>query len=129
MPPSVPKFPQGRVNLKVHKEGVTQENIPVRPIVSNTASPTSNLAGYLGKHLTSQLGEVSEKYVGSVEKFAAFIEDCTVEGCMLSLDVVNLFTCILIPKAIEFLETQIMDVVPDPQHMINPSHPLRTNFL
>ena len=102
-PPVNPRFPQGRVSLKVHKEGVTQTNIPVRPIVSNTNSPTSNLAAYLGKHLTKQLGEVSEKHVRSVEEFATCMKDCTVEGRLLSLDVINLFTCIPIPKAIEFL--------------------------
>ena len=128
MPPSVPKFPQGRVNLKVHKEGVTQENIPVRPIVSNTASPTSNLAGYLGKHLTSQLGEVSEKHVGSVEKFAACIKDCTVEGRMLSLDVVNLFTCIPIPKAIEFLRNTSNGWGPRPPTHAKPITPPTYKF-
>ena len=54
MPPTVPRFPRGRVNLKVHKDGVTHDHIPVRPIVSNTDSPTSNLASYLGQHLRGE---------------------------------------------------------------------------
>ena len=46
---------------------------------------------------------MSKKHVGSIEQFANSMERCTVEGRMLSLDVVNLFTCIPVHKAIEFL--------------------------
>ena len=42
-PPKNPKFPTGRCKLKMHKSNVTKTFIPVRPIISNTNSPTSNL--------------------------------------------------------------------------------------
>ena len=90
MPPKSTKFPKGRVSLKVHKEGVSETHIPVRPIVSNTNSPTSNLASYLGKNLTNNLGIVSDKHIASTEQFAQTVGNCTTEGRMLSLDVVLL---------------------------------------
>ena len=61
--PPKSRFPQARINLKTHKPGITSENIPGRPIVSNINSPTARLASYLGKCLTSVLGEVSDKHL------------------------------------------------------------------
>ena len=105
-PPAIPKFPEGRVNLKTHKPGVTQTNIPVRPIVSNVGSPTSPLASYLGRCLTSMLGEVSDKHLKSTEDFANFINNCTTRGRILSLDVESLFTCIPKTRVLSFLRDQ-----------------------
>ena len=87
LPPTDTRFPEGRINLKTHKEGITNTHIPVRPIISNTRSPTSVLASYLGKQLTSKLGQVSSKHLGSSEKFASYVKDCTTKGRLMSLDV------------------------------------------
>ena len=89
--------------MKTHKEGITNTHIPVRPIISNTKSPTSVLALYLGKQLTSMLGQVSSKHLGSSEKFASFIKECTTRGRLMSLDVENLFMSIPREKIIKFL--------------------------
>ena len=97
------RFPKGRVNLKTHKPGVTSENIPVRPIVSNINSPTAPLASYLGKCLTSMLGQVSDKHIESTEHFARTAINCGTEGRILSLDVESLFTCIPTSRVIDFL--------------------------
>ena len=100
------RFPEGRINLKTHKEGVTPNFIPVRPIISNTNSPTSTLASYLGENLTKNLGLVSDKHLRSTEDFANFIKNCSTKGRLLSLDVESLFTCIPRMKIIEFLRTK-----------------------
>ena len=123
LPPDSSRFPKGRVNLKVHKEGVTETHIPVRPIVSNSSSPTSNLASYLGKNLTSKLGLVSSKHIGSTEQFARAIQSSTPKGRLLSLDVVNLFTCIPVNKAIEFLRNCSNGWGPSPPSHANPVVP------
>ena len=54
----------------MHKEGITNTQIPVRPIIANTNSPTAKLAGFLGKCLTNNLGIVSDKHLSSTEQFA-----------------------------------------------------------
>ena len=97
------KFPEGRVNLKTHKPGITNTQIPVRPIISNTKSPTSKLAGFLGKCLTNNLGVISNKHVSSVEQFAERVKTYPTNGRLLSLDVENLFTAIPVNKVISFL--------------------------
>ena len=43
-PPKFTRFPEGRVNLKPHKSNVTHTQILVRPVISNTKSPASDLA-------------------------------------------------------------------------------------
>ena len=105
-PPVAPRFPEGRVNLKTHKDGVTPTNIPARPIVSNINSPTSRLASYLGRCLTSNLGVVSDKHLKSTEDFANFIKNGSTDGNLISLDVESLFTCIPKTRVIEFLRNQ-----------------------
>ena len=100
------RFPEGRVNLKTHKPGVTHLHCPVRPIVSNTDSPTAALASFLGKTLSKNLGEVSGKHVGSVEQFAERMRSYPTDGKLISLDVVNLFSSILVPEVIKFLRNQ-----------------------
>ena len=102
-PPTTPRFPEARVSLKTHKPDITQTDIPVRPIVSNINSPTSPLASYLGKCLTSMLGEVSDKHLKSTEEFANFIENCSTDGRFISLDVESLFTCIPKARVLSFL--------------------------
>ena len=42
-PPEYSRFPEGRINLKTHKSGITPTSIPVGPIISITDSPTSKL--------------------------------------------------------------------------------------
>ena len=100
------RFPEGRINLKTHKEGVTPISIPVRPIISNTKSPTEALASYLGKNLTKNLGLVSDKHLRSPEEFANFIKNCSTRGRLISLDVESLFTCIPRMQIMEFLRTK-----------------------
>ena len=78
-------------------------HIPVRPIISNSNSPTSVLASYLDKCLTKNLGQVSNKHIGSTEEFADFIKGCTTRGKIMSLDVENLFMSIPTEKIIKFL--------------------------
>ena len=102
------RFPEGRVNLKTHKPGVTHTHCPVRPIVSNTNAPTAPLASYLGHTLTKNLGKVSGKHIGSVEQFAARMRDCTTDGRLILLDVVNLFSCVPVPEVIRSYETNRM---------------------
>ena len=94
IPPEYSRFPEGRINLKTHKDGITPTSIPVRPIISNTNSPTSTLASYLGKCLTNNLGVVSDKHLRSTEDFANFIKSCSARDRLLSLDAESLLTCI-----------------------------------
>ena len=105
-PPTKARFPLGRCNLKTHKSNITEDSIPVRPIISNTNSPTSNLASFLGKCLTKNLGVVSNKHLGSTETFANFVKDCTSRGKLMSLDVEQLFTCIPTDCIISFLRNK-----------------------
>ena len=113
-PPRAPRFPEGRVNLKTHKSNITHTNIPVRPVISNTKSPTSVLASFLGKRLSGNLGLVSDKHLKSAEDFSNFIQNCSTEGRILSLDVVNLFTCIPRDEIIRFLRDKSNGWVIDP---------------
>ena len=106
LPSDNSRFPEGRINLKTHKEGVTPNFIPVRPIISNTNSPTSTLASYLGENLTKNLGLVSDKHLRSTEDFANFIKNCSTKGRLLSLDVESLLSCIPRMKIMEFLRTK-----------------------
>ena len=103
LPTDSPRFPEGRINLKTHKPGITHTQIPVRPVISNIDAPTSVLAKYLGKCLTANLGLVSNKHVKSTEDFANFTKNCTTRGRILSLDVENLFSSIPREKIIRFL--------------------------
>ena len=105
-PPEYSRFPEGRINLKTHKDGITPTFIPARPIISNTHSPTSALASYLGKCLTNNLGVVSDKHLRSTEDFANFVRNCSTEGRLMSLDVESLFTCIPRIKIMEFLRNK-----------------------
>ena len=105
-PSEYSRFPEGRINLKTHKEGITPTSIPVRPIISNTNSPTDALASYLGHNLTNNLGVVSDKHIGSTEDFANFVNNCSTGGHLLSLDVKSLFTCIPRKQIIEFLRNK-----------------------
>ena len=86
-PPDDSRFPAGRINLKTHKSGITHTHVPVRPIVSNTKSPTSVLASYLGKCLTRNLGQVSSKHIGSTEEFASYVKGVQLRAvlCLLTL--------------------------------------------
>ena len=54
--------------------------------------------------------------------------NCTVEGRMLSLDVVNLFTCIPVPKAIEFLRNSSNGWGPTPPPSAKPTNPPTYEF-
>ena len=80
LPHKETKFPEGRISLKTHKSDITHTHIPVRPIISNVKSPTYALASYLGKCLTSNLGQVSNKHIESTEEFASFVKNCTSRG-------------------------------------------------
>ena len=124
----MPRFPEGRVNLKTHKSGITPNFIPVRPIVSNVNSPTSVLAKYLGRCLTQNLGQVSSKHIRSTEEFASFIQGCTTRGHILSLDVENLFISIPRNKIIRFLRDQSNGWGINPPEDANPASPPRYNF-
>ena len=123
-PPRAPRFPEGRVNLKTHKSNITHTNIPVRPVISNTKSPTSVLASFLGKRLSGNLGLVSDKHLKSAEDFSNFIQNCSTEGRILSLDVVNLFTCIPRDEIIRFLRDKSNGWVIDPPELPDGSPPV-----
>ena len=128
LPPVKPRFPLGRCNLKTHKEGITETNIPVRPIISNSQSPTSNLAGYLGKILTRNLGQVSDKHLKSTEDFAVFARGCTNKGKLISLDVESLFTCVPTDRIIGFLRDQSDGWGSNPPTQAKPVNPPLYNF-
>ena len=124
IPPEYSRFPEGRINLKTHKDGITPTSIPVRPIISNTNSPTSTLASYLGKCLTNNLGVVSDKHLRSTEDFANFVKSCSTKGRLLSLDVESLFTCIPRIKIIEFLRNKSNGWGSDQSHLNSDEPPV-----
>ena len=128
MPPDEPRFPEARVNLKTHKDGITPTDIPVRPIISNSNAPTAPMAAFLGKRLTNNLGLVSDKHIKSTEEFSEFIKTCSTKGRMLSLDVVNLFTCIPTKHVISFLRNMSNGWGPSPPPEANPVTPPIYNF-
>ena len=74
--------------------------------MSNNNSPTAALASYLGHILSKNLGKVSNKHIGSVEQFAAGMRDCPTDGRLISLNVVNLFSCVPVSDVIRFLRNQ-----------------------
>ena len=117
------RFPQGRCSLKTHKTFTNENTIPVRPIISNTNSPTSVLASYLGKDLTKNLGLVSNKHIGSTEEFATFIKNCTTGGKIISLDVESLFTCIPQEQIMTFLRNKSNGWGPTPPRDAAPTVP------
>ena len=84
-PPKAPRFPEGRVNLKTHKSNITHTNIPVRPVISNTKSPTFVLASFLGKRLSGNLGLVSDKHLKSTEDSRTLYRIVLREGVSLVL--------------------------------------------
>ena len=88
---------------KLHKE-----NTPLRPIVSFTGSPTSNLSKDLERILSELTGK-SDHHVRNSRDFAKFITSITInnEEQMVSFDVVSLFTKIPTELAVEIAKSRL----------------------
>lgn len=81
---------------KLHKE-----NYPLRPIVSNTGSPTYQLSKYLAQSLSNIIGK-SQYHVQNSWEFCNFIKRISIpkNHILVSFDVVSLYTNIPVDLAI-----------------------------
>ena len=73
------------------------------------------------------LGQVSDKHVGSIEHFARFINNCSTEGRILSLDVESLFTCIPKSRVMDFLREKSGGFDLNPPPGLEPTYSFELN--
>ena len=81
---------------KIHKDG-----IPLRPIVSNTATPLYEVTKYVAEML-KQYGKQKQLDINNSESFPTFIRQQTIEPdeIMVSFNVTSLYTTIPIDQAL-----------------------------
>ena len=82
------------------------------------------LDSFLSKRLSRNLGLVSNKHLKSTEDFADFVQSCPTGGRILSLNVVNLFTCVPREQIIGFLRDKSNGWSLDPPDLADGSSPV-----
>ena len=97
-----PKIPHIYGLPKIHKE-----NIPLRPIISNTGSPPHKLAKYLAKNLSSFLGKISNAHLRHSGDLLNRLKNARNYKVMGSYDVKSLFTNVPTDKALLMLRQEI----------------------
>ena len=98
--PKLPTMPHLYGLPKIHKVGT-----PMRPIVASLRSPCNNLAKWLTKILSPLVGLVSDAHLKHSSDFLDSLSN--VNGnfdCMVSFDVVSLFTNIPLEKVLDFIK-------------------------
>ncbi|XP_045449970.1 uncharacterized protein LOC123658651 [Melitaea cinxia] len=90
---------------KIHKSGV-----PLRPIVSQIASPTYDLAKHVASVLQPFVGK-SPSYVKDSRHFVQIIKEITLEPneIMVSFDVESLFTNVPIDECLDVVREKLRD--------------------
>ncbi|XP_075980176.1 uncharacterized protein LOC142979382 isoform X1 [Anticarsia gemmatalis] len=90
---------------KIHKS-----NVPLRPIVSQIASPTYDLAKYVASVLQPLVGN-TPSFVKDSRHFVQIIKDLRLESgdVMVSFDVESLFTNVPIKECLDVVKTKLED--------------------
>ena len=96
--------------LKVHKSNIFSE-IPIRPVVSFSNSPTYQLAKWLNSKLKNVINCQFHNTVSNSTQLANKIKNIDIpeNAILISLDVTNLFTNIPINEAIQIIKNKLFD--------------------
>ena len=98
-----PKLPYIYGLPKTHKE-----NIPLRPIISQSGSFTYKLSQFLAKKLAPVVGTVSRAHIKNSSDFIEKIKSLDLfSGKMVSFDVDSLFTKVPINDVLDFLASKL----------------------
>ncbi|CAH2088741.1 unnamed protein product [Euphydryas editha] len=109
---------------KIHKR-----DVPLRPIVSQTDSPTYELAKHVASVLQPLVGHTSS-YVKDSRHFVRILQDTKLEEqeCMLSFDVESLFTNVPIDDCLEVIKKKLQENDIPAEYITLLRHCLVSNF-